>query len=100
MAFKPYTKETTIGGVKYVAQFNGLSAGIEALDDCYIDGSSNLSVSKLAKYIFENVIVQPTGLTIDDFEDMDDFNKVVQFGQKVMLGKFRNTNKSTEKTEG
>ena len=100
MAFKPYTKETTINGVKYKAQFNGLSAGIEALDECYIDGSNNLSVAKLGKYVLENVIVEPAGLTIDDFEDMDDFNAVVQFGQKVMLGKFRNKNKVADKAEG
>ena len=83
-----------------MAQFNGLSAGLEAIDDSYVDGSSNLSIAKLGKYVLENVIVQPAGLTINDFEDMDDFNAVVKFGQKVMLGKFRNKNEITSKTEG
>ena len=93
MAFKPYTKETTINGVKYIAQCNGLSAGLEALDDSYVDGTNNISMLKLGKYVLENVIVEPAGLTIDDFEDIDEFKEVVTWGQKVMLGKFRNKNK-------
>lgn len=89
MAFKPYQREKTINGKKYVAQCNGLSAGLEALDDSYIDGTSNLSIKKLGKYILEHVIVDPVGLTIDDFEDMDEFKEVINWGQQVMLGKFR-----------
>lgn len=89
MAFKPYQKETTINGVKYVGQCNGLSAGLDALDDSYVDGTNNLSIKKLGKYILEHVIVEPAGLTIDDFEDMDEFREVIQWGQQVMLGKFR-----------
>ena len=98
--FKPYQKETTINGKKYVAQCNGLSAALDALDESYVDGSSNLSLKKLGKYVLEHVIVKPAGLTIDDFEDMDEFKEVVLWGQNVMLGKFRDKNKSTDKTEG
>ena len=93
MAFKPYQKETTINGVKYKAQCNGLSAGLEALDESYVDGTSNISMKKLGKYILEHVIVEPAGLTIDDFEDMDEFREVIQWAQQVMLGKFRDKNK-------
>lgn len=95
MAFKPYQKEKTINGVKYVAQCNGLSAGLEALDESYVDGTSNISMNKLGKYILENVIVEPANLTIDDFEDMDEFREVIQWAQQVMLGKFRDKNKGT-----
>lgn len=89
MAFKPYQKETTINGKKYVAQCNGLSEALDALDDSYVDGTSNLSLKKLGKYILEHVIVEPHGLTINDFEDMDEFRDVIQWAQQVMLGKFR-----------
>lgn len=97
MAVKPYTVEKKINGKNYKAQFNGLSEGIAAIDNSYIEGSSNISLEKIAKYVFENVIVEPHGLTIDDFEDMDDLNEVVKFGQQVMQGKFRKKNESSDK---
>ena len=86
---KFYTVDKEINGTKYVAQFNGLSCALRAVDQSYIEGSSNTSVEKLADYIFANVIVEPKGLTIDDFDSMEEFNAVVTFGREVMQGKFR-----------
>ena len=79
-----------IDGVEYTAQFNGLSAALEAMDNSYIDGTSNTSVVKLNKYILENVIVDPK-CEIDDFEDANKLNAVVAFGREVMQGTFRET---------
>ena len=90
MANKFYSVEKEINGKKYVAQFNGLSCALRAVDSSYIEGSSNTSVEKIADYIFKNVIVEPTNLSIDDFESMEEFNAVVAFGRDVMQGKFRN----------
>lgn len=86
---KFYQRKKTINGVEYTAQFNGISAALNAVDENYIDGSSNISMNKLSKYILENVIVEPKGLTPDSFETIDDFNEVIRFGQQVMQGKFR-----------
>lgn len=86
---KFYQVKKTIGGVEYTAQFNGISAALKAIDDSYIDGTNNTSVTKLAEYLFENVIVEPKGLQIDDFESMEDFNAVVTFAREVMQGDFR-----------
>lgn len=86
---KFYTREKVINGKKYVAQFNGLSCALRAVDSTYIDDTQNTSVEKFAKYIFENVIVEPKGLTIDDFDSMEEFNEVTKFGREVMQGKFR-----------
>ena len=86
---KFYTVTKNINGTDYVAQFSGLSSALKAVDQSYIDGSQNTSVEKMAKYIFENVIVEPKGLTIDDFESLDEFNAVVGFGREVMQGNFR-----------
>lgn len=61
-----YTVEKEICGKKYIAQFNGISAALQAVDNSYIDGSNNTSVKKLAKYLFEHVIVEPK-IGIDDF---------------------------------
>ena len=92
---KFYTVEKEINGTKYVAQFNGLSCALRAVDNSYIDDSSNTSLVKLAEYIFANVIVEPNGLSIDDFDSMEEFNEVVTFGREVMQGKFRD--KATDK---
>lgn len=86
---KTYKIDKVINGTKYTAQFNGISAALEAVDDSYIDGSNNTSVKKLAEYLFKNVIVSPTGLTPDDFDSMDEFNEVVTFAREVMQGNFR-----------
>lgn len=87
---KFYTREKTINGVKYVAQFNGLSNAMKAIDESYIDNnSSNVSILKISKYVFQNVIVEPAGLTADDFDTMEELNEVVKFGMDVMQGKFR-----------
>uniref|UniRef100_UPI004055E06B hypothetical protein n=1 Tax=Acetatifactor sp. TaxID=1872090 RepID=UPI004055E06B len=85
--FYSVTKE--INGKKYTAQFNGLSCAVRAVDQSYIEGSQNVSSEKLTQYIFDNVIVEPKGLTIDDFDSMDDLNAVTKFGREVMQGKFR-----------
>ena len=101
MANKFYTTKKTIGGKEYTAQFNGISAALEAVDNCYIDGTSNISMSKLSKYILDNVIVEPKGLTPDDFDTLDDFQEVIGFGREVMEGQFRPVeNRGTAKKKG
>ena len=86
---KFYTAEKEINGTKYICQFNGLSAALKAVDDSYIEGSNNTSVEKMAKYLLEHVVVSPK-MTIDDFEDMNEFNEVIAFAREVMQGNFRN----------
>ncbi len=86
---KFYTVKKEIGGKTYTCQFNGISAALESVDKSYIDGTNNTSVLKLSEYLFENVVVEPKGLTPDDFDNMDDFNAVVTFAREVMQGNFR-----------
>lgn len=97
---KPYTVKKEINGKEYTAQFNGIAAAIEATDSSYIDGSSNTSVAKLAKYLFENVIVEPKGLTADDFETTEEFSEVFRFARDVMQGQFRDRAEKSGKAEG
>ena len=93
--FYSVTKE--INGKTYVAQFNGLSAALRAVDSTYIEGTNNTSTEEFAKYLFENVIVEPKGLEIDDFDDLKELNEVTKFAREVMQGKFRNAaNKTAE----
>lgn len=88
-ANKFYSVTKEINGKKYTAQFNGLSCALRAVDSSYIEGTNNTSVEKIADYIFKNVMVEPAGLSIDDFESLEEFNEVVAFGREVMQGKFR-----------
>lgn len=85
-----YTAKKVINGKEYTAQFNGISALLEATDNSYVDGSSNTSMVKMTKYILDNVIVEPAGLTADDFDTMEEFNEVISFGAEVLRGSFRN----------
>lgn len=89
MTNKFYTVTKEIKGKKYKAQFNGLSAALRAIDDSYIEGTNNTSLTKLSEYLFENVIVEPKGLSVDDFDSMEEYNEVVSFARQVMQGDFR-----------
>ena len=81
------TKE--IKGKEYTAQFAGLSVALKAVDASYIEGTTNTSIEKLAEYLFKHVIVEPKGLTPDDFDTVAEFNEVVSFARGVMQGEFR-----------
>lgn len=98
---KIYQVEKEINGTKYIAQFNGISAALKAVDESYIEGTSNTSTMKMAEYLFEHVIVEPKNLTPDDFESMEEFNEVIAFARKVMQGEFRDKkNEDTAKAKG
>lgn len=89
MANKFYTVEKEINGKKYTAQFAGISTALRAVDNSYIEGTNNTSTEKLAEYLFKYIIVEPKGLSIDDFETMEEFNEVIAFARGVMAGEFR-----------
>ena len=86
---KFYQRKKVINGVEYTAQFNGLSSALRAVDENYIEGTSNIGINKLAEYVFNHVIVEPKGLTVDSFDTIDDLNAVLKWAQGVMQGKFR-----------
>ena len=98
---KFYTAKKTINGTEFTAQFNGLSAALSAIDNSNVEGTDRTSLLKLATYVLENVIVEPKGLTPDDFDTIEELNEVVRFGSDVMQGKFRGTtDESTTKEKG
>ncbi len=103
MAKKFYEETKEINGKKYTAQFSGISTALKAVDSSYIEGTNNTSSEKMTKYLLENVIVDPKGLTADDFEDIDEYNEVIGFAREVMQGKFRkkaNETATNEKSKG
>ena len=98
---KFYQVEKVINGTKYIAQFNGISTALRAVDESYIEGTNNTSMEKMGEYLFKHVIVEPKGLSIDDFESMDDFNAVIKFATGVMKGEFRKeSNAGAAKAKG
>ena len=80
------TVTKTIDGKEYTAKFDGLLTALRSVDESYDDEGEGTDIDKLAEYLFEHIIVSPKKLTVDDFEDMDTFKKVVRFAQEVMRG--------------
>ena len=86
-----YTVKKVINGKEYTAQFNGISAMLRAKDSTYIEGTAITSTEKFTQYLLDNVIVEPKGLKIDDYDNLDELNEVVDFAAAVSRGEFRNT---------
>ena len=84
-----YQVSKEINGKNYTCQFNGVSAALEAVDRSYIDGTNTTSLVKLSKYLLAHVVVEPKGLTPDDFDDLNEFNEVIAFAREVMQGELR-----------
>lgn len=79
-----YTATKTIQGTTYRAQFNGVREYVRATS---MYGNDEL---KLDEYLLANVIVEPPGVKLDDFENVDEYRAVIRFATSVMLGRFRN----------
>ena len=84
---KTYTTTKEINGVTYRAQFNGVREAVRATQQ-YKDEMS------LDEYLLSNVIVDPPGLQMDDFDDLFEFRQVINFAASVMSGRFRGETKS------
>lgn len=85
---KPFQITKEINGKKYIAQFNGVGAALNG-EDAWNEGNGKISNRKMADYLLKNVIVEPHGLTPDDFETIEDLDNVITFALSVMNGYFR-----------
>ena len=86
--FYQVTKE--IKGVKYTAQFSGLSAWLRCTETAkQDDGTGEAGNVKVYETVFEAGLVEPKGLKVDDFDNMEDLDAVFSFVSGVMKGKFR-----------
>lgn len=81
--------EKEIAGTKYKAQYYGLRTAMRAYKACREDNSTRQDSEKFADYILSNVIVEPSGLTIEDFDSFEELNAVVAFGSAVLNNNFR-----------
>ena len=80
------TVTKNIDGKDYTAKFDGLLTALRSVDESYDDEGEGTDIEKLAEYLFEHIIVSPKNLTIDDFETMEHFKKVIRFAQETMRG--------------
>lgn len=86
--FYQVTKE--INGVKYTAQFSGLSAWLNCTEKAkQDDGTDDSSNVRVYETVFDAGLIDPKGLKVDDFDCMEDLDAVFTFVSGVMKGKFR-----------
>ncbi|MCQ2743526.1 MAG: hypothetical protein MJ230_01840 [bacterium] len=79
--------EKEINGTVYKAQFNGIRASLKAKEMCMTkDGRTDLV--KSAEYLLEHVIVEPKGLDVDDFGDINELFEVTSFAVEVANGTY------------
>lgn len=84
---KQYKKE--IKGTEYTAQFMGVRAAVRAKKE-YTDAyTGRIDTEKLYDYVFNNVIISPPGLDMDDFDSVSDADAVAAFGVEVLNGRFQ-----------
>lgn len=86
---KFYQVKKEINGKEYIAQFSGISTALKAADNSKLGDTDATSLEKFSEYMLENVIVEPKGLTPDDFDTLSEFNEVIAFARGVMQGDFR-----------
>lgn len=90
-----YTVKKTFHGTEYTAQFSGVSMALRAADESHLEGSEAISAEKYGKYVLEHVIVEPKGVTADDFDSLEEYNEVFGWARDVMQGKFRSEAEAT-----
>lgn len=93
---KNYKITKNINGVEYIAQFAGCSVALRATDECK-DKNGDLSNLKTSQYLLDHVIVSPKGLTVDDFDSVEELGEVTAFAGEVMSGKLKPEAETEEK---
>ena len=87
---KFYQVSKEINGVKYTAQFSGLSAWLRCTESAKQDDGTGESTNvKVYETVFDAGLIEPKGLKVDDFDSMEDLDAVFGFVSGVMKGKFR-----------
>lgn len=80
---KPKQKEfTTTQGNKFVFQSVPNSKYLEIMDDSVVKDNGQPSISILYPKMLEHVVVQPGGLSVDDFDDFAELREVCEAALK------------------
>lgn len=89
------TIKKVINGVEYTAVWKGINFSNENIKQCTIKNTNLLSTSKLAKFVFDNIIINPK-VDIDSFDDISEFSAVLDFGKSVLFGTFEDDKSKTK----
>lgn len=82
------TIKKTINGIEYTAVYRGMKVCNEILHLCVADEKTGrLAHEKLANAVFNEVITSPK-VNIDDFENLESYDKVIRFGKSILTGDF------------
>jgi hypothetical protein len=87
-----------INGVEYTAVWKGYNYTTRRINDCLTKDKKRYSNSKLSAVIFDEIIIDPK-VTVDDFDDLQTFNEVLEFGKSVLFGDFEKKSTAKLKTE-
>lgn len=80
---KPKQKEfITSRGNKFVFQSVPNSKYLEIMDDSVVKDNGQPSISILYPQMLEHVVVQPGGLSVDDFDDFAELREVCEAALK------------------
>lgn len=83
MAFTPKQEQyKSKAGNDYTFQNVPNSKHAEIMDDIVVGG--DLKTSRIMKNMLEHVIVQPQGLTMDDFDDWNELDEVTGAAYKFL----------------
>lgn len=85
---KSYQVDKEIKGIKYVAQFSGISNWLNCVDKSTFENGQT-STKLLAENVLKMGLVDPKDVDIDDFETQEDLQEVTNFVSGVMRGHFR-----------
>lgn len=77
MSKTPKTEVVKVGNKEYKLQHPGVRWYMENTDACR-DARGVLSVAKYAQNLLDNVVVDPPGLKLDDFDSVSELEELVQ----------------------
>lgn len=92
------TIKKVIDGIEYTAVWKGYNFSAKRLKECLLQDKKHYSNAKLADVIFGEIIISPQ-ITADDFDNVQVFNEVFEFGRNVLFGDFEKKSKAKLKKE-
>jgi len=75
----PKTKEITVGDKKFEIENPGVRWSLDHDYNCR-DRNGNIKNTDFVEGLLENVVVEPAGFTLEDFESLDE---AMEFQQKI-----------------
>lgn len=92
------TIKKVINGVEYTAVYKGYNYTTQRIKECLLQDKKHYSNEKLSTVVFGEIIINPK-VTVDDFDDLQAYNEVFEFGRSVLFGEFENKSKAKLKKE-